>query len=276
MWLLAALLTAVCFGINNTLFKWSTRYSMSKQNIQLFFYLVAFVVMFSYGWEKQALTPSFLSVVLGALIGVFNANGNIQMSFAFEKGPASLTAPLIAVNAIFPALSAGILFGEHIPLIHWIGILCMLCSAAVIQYTPNTKGDYEYIPWLSRVALAMISFGTVGILMKVSSYLGLGSLDVLTAMYGGGSLYLALRCGKEKVQVREFKLGATIAMFSVVGFSCYFYALKKGMATVVFPVVSLNCLVVVLAGCYLFKEKLKTYQVLGIVTALCGLILTKL
>ncbi|MBA2875201.1 DMT family transporter [Thermaerobacillus caldiproteolyticus] len=276
MWLLAAVLTAVCFGINNTLFKWSTRHSMSKQHIQLYFYLVAFIMMVSYGWMNEVLHPSLVSVCLGALVGICNATGNLQMSIAFEKGPASLTAPLIAVNAIFPVLAAGIVFDEHIPLLHWLGILCMLCSVAVIQYTPNEKGNHEYIPWLGHIGVAIISFGAVGVLMKVCSTLGIGSLDVLTAMYGGGSLYLLLRYGKEKGQKQEFRLGATIALFSVIGFSCYFYALNEGIATIVFPVVSLNCLVVVMTGCYIFKEKLKAYQIVGIVTALFGLILTKL
>jgi uncharacterized membrane protein len=78
------------------------------------------------------------------------------------------------------------------------------------------------------------------------------------------------------VQKREFRVGATVAFFSVIGFSCYFYALTTGVASIVFPVVSLNCLIVVILGCYLFKERLKAYQLIGIATALCGLILTKL
>lgn len=276
MWLAAAVLTAVCFGINNTLFKWSTRYSLSKQHIQFYFYVVAFSIMMLYGWMTKSLHPSVASVVLGALIGICNATGNMQMSDAFEKGPASLTAPLIAVNAIFPVLAAGIIFGEHIPLLHWIGILCMLCSAAIIQYTPKVKENYQYIPWLIHIGMAIVSFGAVGILMKWCSVSGIGSLDLLTAMYGGGGVYLFWICRKTAAQKREFRIGATVALFSVIGFSCYFYALNQGVASIVFPIVSLNCLVVVVLGCFLFKERLKSYQLIGIATALFGLILTKL
>ncbi|BDG35458.1 DMT family transporter [Saccharococcus caldoxylosilyticus] len=277
MWLAAAVMTAVCFGINNTLFKWSTRHSMSKQHIQFYFYMVAFGIMALYGWMTKSLHPSATSMMLGALIGICNATGNMQMSGEFEKGPASLTAPLVAVNAIFPVLAAGMIFGEHIPLLHWIGILCMLCSAAIIQYTPKVeKGNHEYIPWLFHIAMAIVSFGIVGILMKWCSVIGIGSLDLLTAMYGGGGLYLYWSCRKTIVHKREFRVGATVAFFSVIGFSCYFYALTTGVASIVFPVVSLNCLIVVFLGCYLFKERLKAYQLIGIATALCGLILTKL
>jgi drug/metabolite transporter (DMT)-like permease len=276
VWLAASVFTAVCFGINNTLLKWSTRHSMSKQHIQFYFYVVAFFIMALYGWMTKSLHPSVASIVLGALIGICNATGNIQMSGAFEKGPASLTAPLIAVNAIFPVLAAGMVFGEHIPLLHWIGVLCMLCSAAIIQYTPKAKGNYEYIPWLIHIAMAIVSFEAVGVLMKWCSVIGIGSLDLLTAMYGGGGMYLFWNCRNTMIQKRELRLGTAVALFSVIGFSCYFYALNQGVASIVFPIVSLNCLVVVVLGCYLFKEKLKSYQLIGIITALFGLILTKL
>jgi drug/metabolite transporter (DMT)-like permease len=276
MWLFAALTTAACFGVNNTIFKWSATRGLSKINIQFFFYLVAFFIMLGYGLSIDGLHMNVTSLILGSLIGILNANGNIQMSRAFEKGPASLTSPLVASNAIFPVLAAGVIFHEQIPFLHWLGIFCMLGSVVVIQYTPGSKQKTEYLPWIIRIVLAVFSFGILGILMKSSSYLQLSSLDMLVAMYGGGSLYLAVWLGKERVQLRETKIGALVGIVSVVGYSAYFYALQHGIASIVFPVVSLNCLVVILAGCYLFKERLKRYQVVGICTALLGLVLTKI
>ncbi|WP_047150342.1 DMT family transporter [Aneurinibacillus tyrosinisolvens] len=275
MWLLAALTTAVCFGVNNTIFKWSTGRGMSKVNIQFFFYLTAFLLTLIYGLAVHALQPNIVSILLGAAIGVLNANGNIQMARAFEKGPASLTSPLIAANAIFPVLAAGVIFHEQIPFLHWTGILCMLGSVVVIQYTPGGAGTSEYAPWIVRIILAVLSFGILGVLMKSSSYLHIGSMDMLVAMYGGGGLYLAAGLRKQKPDRNEARIGACVGMLSIIGFSCYFYALQSGVASIVFPVVSLNCLVVILAGCYLFKERLKLYQLFGICTALLGLVLTK-
>ncbi|WP_286886828.1 DMT family transporter [Aneurinibacillus sp. UBA3580] len=276
MWLFAALTTAVGFGVNNTIFKWSTSRGLSKMNIQFFFYFVAFLIILSSGVASGSLHPNMTSLLLGSIIGVLNANGNIQMARAFEKGPASLTSPLIAANAIFPVLAAGAIFHEQIPFLHWLGVLCMMGSAVVIQYTPGAKGSTDYLPWIGRVMFAFVSFGLLGILMKQSSYLHISSMDMLVAMYGGGSLYLAVWLGRERIQIREAKIGALLGIVSVASFSCYFYALKTGIASIVFPVVSLNCLVVILTGCYLFKERLKPYQVCGIFTALLGLVLTKI
>jgi drug/metabolite transporter (DMT)-like permease len=276
MWLLAAVATAICFGTNNSIFKWSTTRHLSKVNIQFFFYLAAFLITMSYGTTTHSFRPSILSVIMGMAIGILNANGNIQMARAFEKGPASLTSPLVAANAIFPVLAAGVIFHESIPLLHWIGIVCMLGSAVIIQYSPNKGGDRNYAPWIIRVALAVISFGLLGILMKGSSYMHIHSLDVLISMYGGGCAYLGAWLGREKVNIREVGTGAAVGLLSVIGFSCYYFALQTGIASIVFPVVSLNCLIVMLAGLYLFNERLKLYQVFGIFTALLGLVMTKL
>ena len=65
-------------------------------------------------------------------------------------------------------------------------------------------------------------------------------------------------------------------MLSLIGYSCYFYALNTGISSIVFPIVSLNCLVVVFIGCYLYKERLKLYQMAGVAIALIGIILTKI
>ncbi|WCK54043.1 DMT family transporter [Aneurinibacillus sp. Ricciae_BoGa-3] len=276
MWLMAAVATAICFGTNNSIFKWSTTRHLSKVNIQFFFYLAAFIITMSYGTSTHSFRPSILSVIMGITIGILNANGNIQMARAFEKGPASLTSPLVAANAIFPVLAAGVIFHESIPLLHWIGIVCMLGSAVIIQYSPHKGTDTNYAPWIVRVALAIVSFGLLGILMKGSSYLHIHSLDVLVSMYGGGCAYLSAWLGREKVNVQEVATGATVGLLSVIGFSCYYFALTTGIASIVFPVVSLNCLIVMLAGLYLFNERLKIYQVFGIFAALLGLVMTKL
>lgn len=278
MWIAAAFVTMVSFGTNNTIFRWSSGKGLSKVHLQLFFYLVAFVATLSYGLMHGILHMKVTTLLLGSLIGILNANGNIQMSKAFEKGPASLTSPLVGTNTIFPIVCAGVLFHEQITVIQWVGIIIMLGSAMAIQYSSGNNRGINYFPWMIRVGLSIFSFGLLGVLMKTTSYLQINSLDILIAMYGGGSVYLAIcsMFNKEKWQRSEANLGSIVGLISILGYSSYFFALKTGTATIVFPIVSLNCLVVVLAGFFLFKEKLKRYQVIGVFTALLGIIFTKI
>jgi drug/metabolite transporter (DMT)-like permease len=96
MWIAAALVTMVCFGTNNTIFKWSTQKRVSKVHIQFYFYFVAFLLTIGFAIVVNGtIHLNLITILLGAFIGILNANGNIQMSKAFEKGPASLTSPLV-------------------------------------------------------------------------------------------------------------------------------------------------------------------------------------
>ncbi|MBA9026614.1 DMT family transporter [Peribacillus huizhouensis] len=278
MWVLLAILTSLCFGINNAIFKVSNGRGISKVHIQFFFYLIAFIMTASFGLLNDRFHPNWLSLILGSAIGVLNANGNIQMSRAFEKGPASLTSPLIAANAIFPVIAAALIFGEQLSFLQGIGVCCMLVAAVVIQYAPHAKTDIQYGSWIFHIILAILSFGIIGILMQTTSKLHIQPLDVLTSMYFGGSVYLFVTMFvlKQKIQPLEVKIGSLVGCLSIVGYASYFYALNTGIASIIFPIVSLNCLIVVLAGCYLYKEKLKLYQVAGVMVAFLGIILTKL
>ena len=172
-----------------------------------------------------------------------------------------------------------LLFHEHITLWQWGGIILMMASAIVIQYSPTKQTvTIAYKPWIGRTLLSLGSFGLLGVLMKTSTHLALDSMNVLICMYGGGAVYLLINSfvQKEVWQRSEMRFGAMIGCISVIAYSCYLFALKTGVSSIVFPIVSLNSLVVVALSVYFFKEKLKSYQMAGIMTALIGIALTKI
>lgn len=278
MWIVAAILTMFCFGINNLIIKASTGRRISKVHMQFFFYLIAFLLMVGYGMIKGFASFNLLTIVLGTAIGILNANGNIQMTKAYEKGPASLTSPIINTYTVIPILSAAFIFHEQITLIQWIGIIVMLASAVVIQYSPGSTGTIDYMPWMYRILLAILSFGILGVLMKTSSQLQINSMNTLVCMYGGGVVYLWIQSlmTRENWNRSELKFGAVVGFFSVIGYSSYFFSLDTGIASIVFPIVSLSSLVVVVGSILLYKEKLKVYQIIGVLSAIAGIVMTKI
>lgn len=276
MWLAASLLTVLCFGTNNTLFKWAVVQRLSSASIQFFFNLSAFLILLAFGLVTGSLRIIPLAVLLGALMGCLNALGNLQMTRAYEKGPASLIAPLVACNSIIPVLAAALLFHESIAPLHWVGILLILGSVVAVQYKPGGDRTGDSGPWLGPVIMSLLCFGAVGTLMKTASYLGFESMDVLVALYAGGALSMAPRVRRHWFTPLGLKTGAVAGVLSSVGYACYFYALDNGVASVVFPVISLNCLVVMAGGYFLFAERLQRYQLVGVGTALVGLVLTRI
>ncbi|GIP40112.1 hypothetical protein J31TS4_33920 [Paenibacillus sp. J31TS4] len=277
MWFAAAVGTALCFGVNNSLFKWGTTRHLSKIGVQFFFYGIAFLLMLLYGLVTHSFHESLFSLVIGGLIGILNTNGNIQMGKAFEKGPASITSTLIAMNVLIPIALGAVFFPETIALLQWLGIALMVGAAVVVQYRPGGGGQpADYRQWVFRIALALLSIGAVGFLMKVASSAGVSLVDIMTAMYGGGLAYLGVLMLRERAHLQELKVGSVVGLLSVCGYGFYMYALQHGPASVVFPVISLNCLVVMVAGVFLYKERLKLYQLFGLAVALAGIVLARL
>lgn len=276
MWLPAALLTALCFGTNNTLFKWGLTRHMPTAAVQFLFNATAFCLLLGLGIATRSLHAIPLALVMGAVMGCLNATGNIEMTLAYEDGPASLVSPLVAGNTVIAVLASAVLFHEAIEPVHWVGILLIFGSVVAMQYRPSQEGQVESGPWLRRVLLAMLFFGAVGTLMKTATYLEFQPLDVLVALYAGGALSLLPQARRSWFQLRTVETGAVTGCLSVIGYVCYFYALDHGVASIVFPVVSLNCLVVMAGGYFLFAERLKRHQLIGVATALLGLVLTRI
>ncbi|MGR6337664.1 EamA family transporter [Priestia megaterium] len=139
LWFISALGTAVCFGVNNTLFKWGALQHLSKVCIQLFFYWISFFILLLFTLIKGSFEFYILPILTGALIGILNANGNIQMSKAFEKGPASITSTIIAMNTVIVVIATSLLFPQSIPLTNWIGIIIIILAACIISINQTKR-----------------------------------------------------------------------------------------------------------------------------------------
>jgi uncharacterized membrane protein len=66
------------------------------------------------------------------------------MSKAFEKGPASITSTIIAMNTVIVVLATSLLFPQSIPLTNWVGIIIIIPVACIIHHQPNKPAQVEY------------------------------------------------------------------------------------------------------------------------------------
>lgn len=276
MWLAAALVTALCFGTNFTIYKWGAAHGMPNTAIQFCFHLTAFLLVLAAGLATGSLRPPSAATLVGLGMGCLNVSGNLLTTRAFAVGPASLVSPLVAGNTMIPVLASALLFREAVTPVQWAGILLILSAVAVVQYRPGGSGRAGAGGWLGFVIAAMLCYGSVGILMKTATALGFRSPDLLVALYAGGALTALPLMRRAWILPRAAGLGAVAGLLSAVGYACYFYAVDTGIASIVFPVVSLNCLVVMAGGYFLFAERLRPHQWVGLAGALIGLVLTRL
>lgn len=276
MWLAAALVTALCFGTNLVIYKWGSVRRLSNASIQFFFHLTAFLIMLGAGLATGSLRAPSHATLLGLVMGCLNASANMFTTRALESGPASLVSPLVAGNSMIPVLVSALLFREPVTALQWAGVLLIVAAVIVGQYRPGERSHGGPGGWLAFVLAAMLCYGAVGTLMKTASYLDYGPADVLVALYAGGTLITAPQMRREWFRFPAMRAGLAAGLLSSIGYSCFFYAVDTGIASIVFPVVSLNCLVAMAGGYFLFAERLRRHQLLGIAGAVVGLVLTRL
>lgn len=281
LWFVAALGTSFCFGASNTLFKLGTTKGLSKVKVQFYYYAMAFCLVLAYGILRNELHPTLLSLSIGGLAGVLNANGNLQMVKAFEKGSAGITSTIIGMNTLVVILATTIFFPETLPLWQWFGIALLIFSAVIVQHQPEKKSYLEHKSWLLHCMLSLLSIGLAGFLLKIASVEKIDFINTLVPMFGGGCCFVSVLTYRELAHKgfqtkMELQIGAIVGLIMAAGYSLYVYSLKTGPTGIVFSIISLNGLVVVIAGVLLFKEHLKQYQIAGLILAFIGLVLTKI
>lgn len=95
-------------------------------------------------------------------------------------------------------------------------------------------------------------------------------------MYGGGAIYLTILARKKFKQIFVRKFELKVGILNTIAYNCYLFALKEDPSSVVYPIISLNCVVVLMGSLIIFKKWLKKYQLVGIFLTLCGVVLTKI
>lgn len=280
LWFLAALGTSFCFGLSSTLFKWGATKGLSTGRVQFFYYTIATCLVLSYGILRREVEMTLLSLSIGGIAGALNAYGNLQMTKAFQKGPASITSMIIAANVVLGIVATAIFFPESLSIWHWSGIALLLGSTAIVQRLPEKGNHIEHRSWLLHCIFALISIGLAGFFLKIASEYKIDFLSTLVALFAGGWVFLSITSYKELkhtfIQKQELYIGALAGLTMAAGYSLYLYSLNAGSASIVFTIISLNALVVVIASVVLFGERLKAYQVMGLIIALVGLTLTKI
>jgi drug/metabolite transporter (DMT)-like permease len=278
-WLLFALGAALFYGIND-IFKWIAEKGLSKTCVQFYFHLIAFLIILIYGVTYGKITFSYLSLI-GMLIGILNAVANIQITNSFAHGPSGITAVLIQSHSVLFIIVTSIVFPQSITWMQWFGVVLLLIAAFIMQYEPSTESKpIDRLPWFLHMGSSIILIALLNFLMKVASYYQVDTLNVFIPMFGGAVIFLAFFVHKEWFHLKKYnqekKIAIAGSIFSLLGHFCFFQALKIGPATFVMAIISLACMVVIINGILFFKEKIRSYQWVGIAVALVGLVFMRI
>ncbi len=118
------------------------------------------------GWRIQA---DGRSIVLGLLIGLLGAGGQMLLFHAVHVGPTYLIFPLIALSpAVTIALSA-LLLKERVTRLGAVGVVLALAALPLFDYDPAGSGGGTGVAWFVWSLVILVAWGLQAFFMKVAN-----------------------------------------------------------------------------------------------------------
>lgn len=279
-WLLMAVLSAIFAGLTAILAKCGIRKTDSDVATALrtlvvlaFSWIMVFVVG-SFDTIRDLSGKSLLFLVLSGF-----ATGASWICYfkALSMGDVNKVVPIDKSSTILTVLLAIICFGETQKLavkLIGTGLLAVGIFLMIEKKTATQKKESK--AWMIYAVLAAVFAALTSILAKV----GISNVEsnLGTAIRTGVVLVMAWVVvfiqGKQKhlktLDKKELLFIALSGVATGASWLCYYYAIQKGVVSVVVPIDKMSILVAVTFSYFVFKEKLSVKALIGLVLMLAG------
>ena len=275
MWLVMAILSAVFAGITSILAKCGIKKTDSDVATALrtvvvlaFSWLMVFVVG-SAGTIGNIGTKSLVFLILSGI-----ATGASWLCYfkALSAGNINKVVPIDKSSTILTVILAIILFGETNHLA--VKLICTAVLAVGVFLMIEKKADTEketrkvWLPYAvaSAVFAALTSIlGKMGI-ENVESNLGTAIRTAVLLVMAWVIVFIKGKQTKIKeIDKKELFFIALSGIATGGSWLCYYYAIQKGVVSVVVPIDKLSIVVSIVFSYFVFKEKLTKKALLGLV-----------
>ncbi|MDF2649349.1 MAG: EamA-like transporter family protein [Paenibacillus sp.] len=295
MWFIAAVGSAVLFGLTGFFMKVSQMRQGSTPHLLLGLYLTG-TLGFAVNslWDGSLFLDDWRVWLAGIIIGVGSGWGNVVFMKALDNGPASLTAPLMNLNILLVILMSVTIYGERIHSTEAGGIVLLIASAVLVSIKLKEPLTIKEKKWFALVALGGLLFFFRNGGLKVTAELALANTPILLISYLLSAVWFAIAAAshtkKQQKPVQQGLIatydgspsrtgllwGLLSGCFSYGGLQLYSVALQMGPGSIVAPIFSTYGLVVVVGSVLVYKEKLTILQGLALTLLFAGLIFVKL
>jgi len=208
------------------------------------------------------------------LAGVGNGLGTAFLYRGLASGRMGVVAPVSGVGAAVVPVVAGVLFGERLGLLVWVGIAIALPAIWLVSRQPSTNpSDGKAEPGSSGLAdgiVAGVGFGGLFVaLSRVSDDAGLLPL-ALNQVIGATTIVAVAVAFRQPWLPRERRaaLGIVSGLLGALATGLFMVASRGSHLTVAAVVVSLYPAFTVLLAAVLLRERVHRTQGLGL--AMCA------
>ena len=279
-WVLAAIFSAIFAGLTSILAKCGIKKTDSDLATALrtvVVLLFSWIMVFIVGSANSIADISLKSFVFLVLSGLATGASWICYFKALSIGDVNKVVPIDKSSTILTVILAILFFGETENLvIKLIGTGLLALGIFLMIEKKQSDEKSKGIGWMLYAVLSAVFAALTSILAKV----GIDGVEsnLATALRTGVVLIMAwiivFSKGKQKaiktLDKKELLFISLSGVATGASWLCYYYAIQKGVVSVVVPIDKMSILVAVVFSYLVFKERLSKKALFGLSLMLIG------
>jgi len=291
MWLMYALFAALAFGLRGILYHKTSTMKLNRNLMLCGVFasgmIINGIIMLVSGAQWST------SCLVGIQMGLFSFAASACMFKGFAVGKASIVAILTSLPSVVVVVAAYLLWDEKLHTMQLLAFFVLVIGILTIKYSSDISlTNMQGAQW---GLLAMLFFAGNDLSGKWSTLLQSERFPTLFLMFTTGTLCFGLwwlieQRGKKEntaaihtsnaVKVYSnrstFGIGLAVGITNVVGMMLILQAFQLGKTGLVSAVIALNVVIILLYTRFVVREPLTRYEVVGMILAVCGILLIHL
>lgn len=180
------------------------------------------------------------SILLGCLIGLTGAGGQLVLFQALRTGPAYLVFPFISLSPVITIILSYVFLKERASKKGWIGIVLALIAIIFLSYQPPNDTNSSGYLWIILSLIVFVAWGLQAYIMRFANQT-MKAESIFFYMMATGLLLIpiALLMTDFSQEINwGFKgpyLAAIIQILNSIGALTIVYAFRYGKAIIVSP-----------------------------------------
>ena len=189
------------------------------------------------GWRLDC---DWRAVLLGLIIGLTGAGGQLVLFYALTTGPAYLIFPLISLSPVVTIAMAYLMLGERTNFVGAAGIVLALVALPMFDFSAGGLSEGKGAGWFVLAMIVMGAWGVQAFFMKLANrhmsaesiffYMMLSGLLLAPAAWSMTDFSKPVNWGADGPY-----LAAGIQLLNAIGALTLVYAFRYGQAIVVSP-----------------------------------------
>ena len=245
-WLVYALITTGFWGVWGAFAEFPTRHGFPETLVYVVWALTmippALYAMRRVGWRVLR-DPK--SVLLGSLIGLTGAGGQMLLFHAVHTGPTYLIFPIIALSPVITIALSMLFLKERVTKVGAFGVVLALIALPLFNYSPGggagtAAAGAQDVSWFAYALIILLAWGVQGYFMKLANAsMDAENIFLYMTITGLALVPVALWMTDFSADIQYGWYGPGLAaitqILNAVGALTLVYAFRYGRALVVAP-----------------------------------------